>query len=171
VTWHDANAYCAWLTERLARAGLLESGLIVRLPLEVEWEKAACWDQRREVKLRYPWGDEWSSAQANTADGRGDWMLAPVGCYPGGASPYGLHDCTGNVWEWTGSVYGSYPGAPKSFHELGSYTLRGSSCVSNPTHARCTYRSRLPAGYWRYHLGFRIVIGRPPAVFFDDLAS
>ncbi|HEX9372435.1 MAG TPA: SUMF1/EgtB/PvdO family nonheme iron enzyme, partial [Roseiflexaceae bacterium] len=106
VTWHDANAYCAWLTERLARAGLLESGLIVRLPLEVEWEKAACWDQRREVKLRYPWGDEWSSAQANTADGRGDWMLAPVGCYPGGASPYGLHDCTGNVWEWTGSVYG-----------------------------------------------------------------
>ncbi len=94
---------------------MLESGLIVRLPLEVEWEKAACWDQRREVKLRYPWGDEWSSAQANTADGRGDWMLAPVGCYPGGASPYGLHDCTGN--------------------------------------------------------GFRIVIGRPPAVFFDDLAS
>lgn len=162
VTWHDANAYCAWLTERLARAGLLEPGMVVRLPLEVEWEKAASWDELHQAKLRYPWGDEWSSACANTADGRGAWMTAPVGCYPAGGSRYGVQDCIGNVWEWTGSVYENYPGAAKPFHEPGSYTLRGSSCASNPTHARCTYRSRLPASYWRYHLGFRIVIGHPP---------
>jgi formylglycine-generating enzyme required for sulfatase activity len=157
VTWHDAMAYCAWLTARLARVGLLPEGVVVRLPLEVEWEKAASWDEQRQAKRRYPWGDEWDSARANTADGRGAWMTAPVGCYPAGGSPYGMQDSIGNVWEWTSSEYASYPGAAP-FHETGRYTLRGSSCASNPTHARCTYRSRLPAGYWRYHLGFRIVL-------------
>jgi formylglycine-generating enzyme required for sulfatase activity len=160
VTWHDAVAYCTWLTARLRRVGLLPEGMVVRLPLEVEWEKAACWDEQRQTSRRYPWGDEWDSTRANTADGRGAWMTAPVGCYPEGISPYGMHDSIGNVWEWTASEYASYPGAAQ-FHEAGRYTLRGSSCASNPTHTRCTYRSRLPANYWRYHLGFRIVLGLP----------
>jgi formylglycine-generating enzyme required for sulfatase activity len=161
VTWQDAMAYCSWLTERLDRAGRLPSGQVVRLPLESEWEKAASWDPRRQTKQRYPWGDEWFSTHANTGDGRGDWLTAPVGCYPAGTSAYGLHDCIGNVWEWTASTYASYPGAALVFSEAGSYTLRGSSCASTPTHVRCTYRSRLPISYWRYHLGFRIVIGQP----------
>ena len=160
VTWHDAVAYCAWLTARLRRVGLLPDGIVVRLPLEIEWEKAASWDEQRQTSRRYPWGDEWDSARANTADGRGAWMTAPVGCYPEGVSPYGMHDSIGNVWEWTASEYTSYPGAAQ-FHEAGRYTLRGSSCASNPTHTRCTYRSRLPANYWRYHLGFRLVLGPP----------
>ncbi|HJZ50337.1 MAG TPA: SUMF1/EgtB/PvdO family nonheme iron enzyme, partial [Roseiflexaceae bacterium] len=70
--------------------------------------------------------------------------------------------CIGNVWEWMASQYRSYPGAAVRFHEPASYVLRGSSCISLPKQARCTYRSRLPADYWRYHLGFRIVIARPP---------
>jgi formylglycine-generating enzyme required for sulfatase activity len=160
VTWHDAVAYCDWLGKRLALGGLLDSGMVVRLPLEIEWEKAASWDARHKIKRRYPWGDNWDSAYANTLDGRGDWVTAPVGCYPDGVSPYGVQDCLGNIWEWTASVYANYPGAALPFHEAGSYTLRGSSCASNPTHARCTYRSRLPANHWRYHLGFRIVIGQ-----------
>jgi formylglycine-generating enzyme required for sulfatase activity len=160
VTWHDAVAYCAWLTARLRRVGLLSEGVVVRLPSEIEWEKAASWDEQLQVSRRYPWGDEWDSARANTADGRGAWMTAPVGCFPEGISPYGMHDSIGNVWEWTASEYASYPGAAP-FHEAGRYTLRGSSCASNPTHTRCTYRSRLPANYWRYHLGFRIVVGPP----------
>jgi len=171
VTWQDAMAYCCWLTERLERADRLPSGHVVRLPLESEWEKAASWDPRRQVKQRYAWGDEWASTHANTGDGRGDWMTAPVGCYPAGVSAYGLHDCIGNVWEWTASTYASYPGAALVFSEAGSYTLRGSSCASTPTHARCTYRSRLPISYWRYHLGFRIVIGRPLDVLVDGERS
>ncbi len=161
VTWQDAMDYCAWLTERLERANQLPIGRVVRLPLESEWEKAASWDPRRQAKQRYPWGDQWSSSRANTGDGRGNWLTAPVGCYPAGKSVYGLHDCIGNVWEWTASIYASYPGAATVFSEPGNYTLRGSSCASTPTHARCTYRSRLPIHYWRYHLGFRIVIGQP----------
>jgi formylglycine-generating enzyme required for sulfatase activity len=168
VTWLDAVAYCAWLTERLDRAGRLPPGRVVRLPIEAEWEKAASWDTHQQVRRRYPWGDEWSSERANTGDGRGAWLTAPVGCYPNGISPYGLHDCIGNVWEWTASTYSNYPGAALAFQESGSYTLRGSSCASTPTHARCTYRSRLPTTYWRYHLGFRIVIGRPLDLLTSD---
>lgn len=161
VTWHDASAYCGWLSERLALAGLLPAGMTVRLPLEVEWEKAASWDTRRRAKRRYPWGEEWSSARANTAEARGAWVTAPVGCYPEGVSPFGAHDMIGNVWEWMASVYASYPGSAAPFHEPKSYVLRGSSCVSLPKEARCTYRSRLPADYWRYHLGFRVVVASP----------
>ncbi|HEU5097972.1 MAG TPA: SUMF1/EgtB/PvdO family nonheme iron enzyme [Roseiflexaceae bacterium] len=161
VTLYDAGKYCAWLQDRLDQAGLLPRNMVVRLPLEAEWEKAASWDSQRQIKRRYPWGDEWSNTRANTVRGRGAWMISPVGCYPGGVSAAGLHDCIGNVWEWTASVYRNYPGAPTKFHEPGSYALRGSSCMSLPTHARCTFRSRLPADYWRYHLGFRIVLGRP----------
>ena len=161
VTWHDAVAYTQWLTHRLDQAGLLPAGRIVRLPLEAEWEKAASWDTLRQHKRRYPWGEQWDAARANTAEGRQSWVVAPVGCYPDGVSAYGVHDMVGNVWEWTASEYASYPGALAPFYEAGSYVLRGLSCVSLPTHARCTYRARLPADYWRYHLGFRIVLGPP----------
>jgi gamma-glutamyl hercynylcysteine S-oxide synthase len=161
VTWEDANAYCRWLTTQLREAHLLSPDLVVRLPLEIEWEKAAAWNSRRRVKRRYPWGDEWSNRRANTAADRGAWLTVPVGCYPDGVSAYGVHDMIGNVWEWMAVEYASYPGAQVPFHEEGNYTLRGSSCASLPTNARCTYRSRLPANYWRYHLGFRIVLARP----------
>jgi gamma-glutamyl hercynylcysteine S-oxide synthase len=163
VTWEDASSYCAWLTASLRQAGLIADELVVRLPLEAEWEKAASWEPKRRVKRRYPWGNEWSSARANTADGRGSWLTAPVGCYPDGVSAYGVHDLIGNVWEWTASEYASYPGAAAPFHEVGSYTLRGSSCASLPSNTRCTFRSRLPTNYWRYHLGFRIVVARSSA--------
>lgn len=161
VTWHDAIAYCTWLTARLHTTRALPKDIVVRLPSEVEWEKAASWDPHTGRKQRFPWGDDWESQHANTLDERGDWTTAPIGCYPSGVSSYGVHDMVGNVWEWTASLYQSYPGAPLPFCEEGSYTLRGSSCASLPVHTRATYRSRLPAHYWRYHLGFRIVVGRP----------
>lgn len=161
VTWHDAVAYCRWLTARLQHTGMLPHDVVVRLPLEVEWEKAASWDFKRHAKRRYPWGNVWASNHANTAEGRGAWVTAPVGCYPDGLSTYGVHDMVGNVWEWTANEYQSYPSASTPFHEPDSYTLRGSSCASLATHTRCTYRSRLPPTHWRYHLGFRIVVGYP----------
>ncbi|NOK58002.1 MAG: hypothetical protein GFH27_549287n306 [Chloroflexi bacterium AL-W] len=161
VTWHDAMAYCKWLNVRLHTTGALPKDIVVRLPSEVEWEKAASWNPGTGRKQRFPWGDDWESHYANTLDDRGEWATTPIGCYPSGVSPYGIHDMVGNVWEWTASLYQSYPGAPLPFCEEGSYTLRGSSCASLPIHTRSTYRSRLPAHYWRYHLGFRIVVGRP----------
>jgi gamma-glutamyl hercynylcysteine S-oxide synthase len=159
VTWHDARAYCQWLTTQLQAAGLLPNDQIVRLPRETEWEKAASWDGAHWQKRMYPWGNVWDAQCANTADERGDWTVAPIGCFPAGRSFYGAHDLVGNVWEWTLDEYRSYPGAPRPFYEPNTYVLRGSSCQSLASNARCTYRNRLPPSYWRNHIGFRIAIG------------
>ena len=191
VTWHDAVAYAAWLTRTLAAEGRLPAGMVVRLPLETEWEKAATWGPRARVKRRFPWGDHWIAGIANVAetragpDGRSRWATTPVGCFPGSVSPYGVHDLIGNVWEWTASSIDAPPrrsdmagGARTTLSErlhgdpsgaTGSekrrhYILRGSSFNSTTAHARATYRgSHLPPDYWRYNIGFRIVIARPIA--------
>jgi formylglycine-generating enzyme required for sulfatase activity len=91
VSWHDAVAYCNWLTET--------TGRVYRLPSEAEWEKGA---RGTEGRI-YPWGNRWDAELCN-AGGAGD--TTPVGAYPDGASPYGLLDMAGNVWEWTLSLWG-----------------------------------------------------------------
>jgi iron(II)-dependent oxidoreductase len=85
----------------------------------------------------------------------------PIEERPRGASACGAHDMLGNVWEWTASVYASYPGAAHPFAECDRYVIRGGSCTLRPTHLRCSFRCRLPPHAWRSHLGFRVVIGAP----------
>jgi len=112
VSWFEAMAYCAWLNEQLRAS--LPSGYAVRLPTEAEWEKAARDLSPRERGepeggRRYPWGnDDWDEGRANI-DQSGINHVSPVGMYPRGATPSGLHDVSGNVWEWTHSLYKLYP--------------------------------------------------------------
>jgi iron(II)-dependent oxidoreductase len=95
VTFFEAEAYAAW-------AG-------ARLPTEVEWEKAAVWDPATGRRRRFPWGAAEPSPALANLDGTA-LRPAPVGAYPASASPCGAEQLLGDVWEWTSSPFGPWPG-------------------------------------------------------------
>ncbi|MEV6370898.1 ergothioneine biosynthesis protein EgtB [Micromonospora musae] len=95
VCWYEAQAYASWAGKRL--------------PTEAEWEKAARWDPATGRSRRYPWGDD-DPVAAHANLGQRHLWPAPVGAYPGGASPLGVHQLIGDVWEWTSSNFRGHPG-------------------------------------------------------------
>jgi formylglycine-generating enzyme required for sulfatase activity len=132
VSWHDARAFCDWLSERWRAA--LPPGWSVGLPSEAEWEKAArggvlippaaqrttiedgfaiaaaMLQHNPEPPRAWPWGNEWDAGKANAENGVGE--TSTPGCFPEGRSPYGCEDLAGNVWEWTRSLWGTDWGKP-----------------------------------------------------------
>ena len=116
ITWDDAVAYTAWLSE--------QTGKGYRLPSEAEWEYAA----RAGTATRYSWGNNLGHNRANCNGCGSQWdneMSAPVGSFE--ANSWGLHDMHGNVWEWTQDRYNNrYVGAPNdgSAWEVGDSTAR-----------------------------------------------
>ncbi len=88
VSWHDAIAFCRWLSEKL--------GYEIRLPTEWEWQQAA---SHGNPANEYPWGAIWDSAYTNTLESDLNQPTA-VGLYPLGATAGGVLDMSGNVWEW-----------------------------------------------------------------------
>ncbi|HEY8105712.1 MAG TPA: ergothioneine biosynthesis protein EgtB [Gemmatimonadales bacterium] len=146
VCWHEAVAYARFAGKRL--------------PTEAEWEAAASWDPATATRRLHPWGDDpWSPELANLDQLA--FAAAPVGAYPRNVSPIGCYGMIGDVWEWTASDLGGYPGfEPFPYREyseafFGSEykVLRGGSWATRPGAVRSTFRN------WDYPIRRQIFSG------------
>lgn len=149
VSWNDARFYCEWLSR--------QSGQIVRLPTEAEWEKAAGWNVTTRSKQTYPWGDIFVLGRCPVGQG----TPFPAGQFsPAGDSPFGMADMVGNVWQWTSSLGWSYPYALDQRRDKKDYdgrrVLRGGAFNEQTMMACCSWRSIRSPYSKANNIGFRI---------------
>jgi len=133
ISYYEADAYAKWAGKRL--------------PTEAEWEKAASWNEDRQKKSLYPWGnDKPTTVHANLLESH-LWGPSSIGSYPVGKSYFGCHHMIGDVWEWTSSEYTLYPGFKSKFSEytdkwaINQKVLRGGSFATPAKQIRNTYRN------------------------------
>ena len=196
IIWYEALAFTRWLTDRWLKNGAISRNWRVCLPSEAEWEKGA----RGGVKIPkspvlscsssivvknlseeeldnldkqrgYPWGNKINKNRVNYNESGVDATNA-VGVFPTGKSPYGCEEMSGNVWEWTRSLWGKdilksefcYPYRPEDGREA-LYAdknmlrvLRGGSFASLHRGVRCSCRGGgNPSGRADF-IGFRVVL-------------
>jgi iron(II)-dependent oxidoreductase len=146
VCYHEAEAYARFAGKRL--------------PTELEWEAAASWDPATGRKRLFPWGDAPADRSLANVDQLA-FGTAPIGSHPENVSPIGCHGMIGDVWEWTASDFGPWPGFEsfpyREYSEVFFGTeykvLRGGSWATRPGAVRNTFRN------WDYPIRRQIFSG------------
>jgi len=181
ISWHEALKYCDWLNHELSHSPLFEQSALARLirdegwritlPSELEWEKAARGGQDAAL---FPWGDQADPNRANYDDTEVGATSA-VGCFA--ANGFGLYDMSGNLFEWTRSLWGTdwqkpefiYPYDPNDLErenlkagEKIWRVVRGGAWGFRRDFARCAYRYGDRPGFRGGNFGFRLVLRSSP---------
>jgi gamma-glutamyl hercynylcysteine S-oxide synthase len=146
VSWYEAEAFARFAGKRL--------------PTELEWEAAASWDPAAGIKRAYPWGDRPPDRTLANVD-QLSFGTAPVGSFARNVSPIGCHGMIGDVWEWTASDFGPWPGFEsfpykeysEAFFGPEYKVLRGGSWATRPGAIRTTFRN------WDYPIRRQIFSG------------
>ena len=165
ISWYEAVAFCHWLTAQLALADWE-----VRLPTQPEWEKGArgglmlpsvnppvafgklavlppsALQPNPNPRRIFPWGDPADPERANCTESKIGTTSA-AGCFASGASPYGLEELSGNVWEWSQNV-----------DKDGWSYLRGNAYYSVADEVAAVAVNGNPPDDWYYVFGFRCVV-------------
>jgi len=171
VNWHDATAFCQWLSAKEGRK--------YRLPTEAEWEYAC----RAGGTTAYPWGNNpddgkgWANCSDRTTAGQfslfpafnwsdGYIYTSPVATFRPNA--WGLYDMIGNALQWCGDWFATYPAGPV-VDPHGPATgkervLRGGSFIYGPRHCRCAFRGRNSPDFENFYVGFRVLLEGNPGV-------
>jgi iron(II)-dependent oxidoreductase len=148
ICWYEAVAFATWSGKRL--------------PSAAEWQKAGGWPQQLNggACSRYPWGDVFDPAKANIATS-GPGHLVPVHGYPEGATPNGIYQMTGNVWEWLSDRLDAIPCHPdEDFHavRLMRRIVGGAFDTYFPAEGTCQFITGQPELDRRDNIGFRCAI-------------
>ena len=146
VCWYEAEAFARFAGKRL--------------PTEIEWEAAASWDPATGTSRPYPWGEAPPDRTLANVDQLA-FGTAPAGCYPANVSPIGCRGMIGDVWEWTSSDFGPWPGFESfPYREYSEVffgpeykVLRGGSWATRPGAVRNTFRN------WDYPIRRQIFSG------------
>ena len=149
VSFYEAAAYCKWADKRL--------------PTEAEWEKAACWNETKQEKTIFPWGNNSPTEENCNLLESYHWGCTEIGTYPSGKSPSGCEQMIGDVWEWTSSEFVGYPGFKSGFDEYNDKwftnqkVLRGGSFGTPKMSIRGSYRNFFRLDERWLFSGFRCV--------------
>jgi toxoflavin biosynthesis protein ToxD len=144
VSFADVTAYCEWLSKKI--------GAEVRLPTEIEWERAAKGDEN----YKYPWGNEWDK-KAVTTKGK----VGSVKSFEKNKSAFGAYDMSGNVWEWTSETVLNSKGKPMYDKGQAQRLVKGGSAGDEAATLTTGESHAVPENFKDKIVGFRYVVVKP----------